>query len=400
MALQFEETTPGVNMAVWENPKSGADRTVVIIESLNTFTLYVDGDVAARDLESFEEAAARAEVMLTAGGSRRMVQIASALVVLSVVGGAAIGATHLLSGTSDLAVASTANASESRNDVVSIAPAPQNPVVINRTEAPAPVKPTVVAQAQIGDAPPAPTVAQPATVETAPAQPNARVFSATRPAFGGRETTNTATSNQPATSQVEEQQVAIAPSTAPNPYGSEQSNAAPVTSIIPPLPPRNVTSNNAQQPVEPKIAKTETAPLTTNTVNTTKSAKTAYEQLMERMEEKRNEKVGKRSSGSKKKSKTASHYDPYNSKLSYAQHKSIERAKRIEREKRIEKAKRIERAKRIEKIKRAKAHRAKMQRIRSANRRPRRVMRCMMGAGCRWVRAGGYYDRQYRRRYH
>ena len=77
-------------MAMWESPNSGNARTVVIIESLGQFTLYIDGDVAARDLDSFDTAASRAQTILTSGGSRRMVQMASALVVFAAVGGAAI----------------------------------------------------------------------------------------------------------------------------------------------------------------------------------------------------------------------------------------------------------------------------------------------------------------------
>ena len=108
MTLNFAETSPGVHMAQLEDSSKGIFRTIVIIESLGKFTLYVDGEVALRDLPTFEAAASQADVILTKKGSRRMVQVATALVLLSVIGGTAVGAVNLLSGSSPMALASAA----------------------------------------------------------------------------------------------------------------------------------------------------------------------------------------------------------------------------------------------------------------------------------------------------
>ncbi len=96
MTLQFSETSPGVHMASWEHPKTGVFRTVVIIESLGSFTLYIDSEVVSRDLASLELARSRAEQMLVATGSRKVVVLAGALVGLAIIGGAGVGLSKLV----------------------------------------------------------------------------------------------------------------------------------------------------------------------------------------------------------------------------------------------------------------------------------------------------------------
>ena len=211
MTLHFEETTPGVHMAMWENPNSGNARTVVVIESLGQFTLYIDGDVAARDLESFEAAVARAQSTLTSGGSRRMVQMASALVVFAAVGGAAIGVTHLMSGASGIASAVTAETQAIVKDVTGSAKKvaetqfttfkrvkPRNqPIVVSSIEptstSAAVSNETPVESVAINSTIPARTDQAEARIESSPSNVKApvepagpRVFSATRPVFSGQ----------------------------------------------------------------------------------------------------------------------------------------------------------------------------------------------------------------------
>ena len=276
MTLRFTETSPGVHMASWENPNSGAFRTVVIIESLEKFTLYIDSDVAARDIASFEQAVKRAEAKLRISRSNRMVQVAGALVVFSMIGGAAVGMGYSLSGTSGIAVAAIQQAAsssaistppatkpntKSRSVVTTIstseqlkpeapkAEVPKSPVVtllndeLDRNAGTAasasarqsvPLTRSATATRSLRPAPTAPVQSEPVEVEaTEPEeQSKSRVFSASRPVFDGRRpigvarkpdrTAATATpqsdTRQPNIRQPELRQPGAQQSPPPNPY--------------------------------------------------------------------------------------------------------------------------------------------------------------------------------------
>ncbi len=406
MTLHFEETTPGVHMAMWENPNSGNARTVIIIESLGQFTLYIDGDVAARDMDSFETAASRAQSMLTSGGSRRMVQMASAMVVFAAVGGAAIGLTHLMSGTSGIASAVTADTQSIVKDVTAgekktaetqfttfkrVTPQ-SKPIVVSSIEptstsasvpAAAPVSPVVInstlpAQTEPSEAKIENTSEQ--TLDT-PAQPAApRIFSATRPVFVDRPAQQPVAKVEQAASPVSTQSSTLAAADEPRPakptnvaIGNEASTeiaaADPQSNMIEPealpLPDRNPLPRFAAlEKVEKDddgfgpatsapAVQVAPSPYQTNAMPARKkrTAEAAYQKMMERAAAKRRAKLEKRRRTLKAKA---------NAKRKVVKKKSTKKVRR------------------------------------TVRRKSRRVMRCMIG-GCRWVARGGYYDRQYRR---
>jgi len=96
MALHFSETAPGVHTTTLTNPKTDKRHNIAIIESCNAWQLFVDGELAARDLPSFKAAVAEAETKITARRTPTMVRAACLLVVLSVAGASAIGMTKVL----------------------------------------------------------------------------------------------------------------------------------------------------------------------------------------------------------------------------------------------------------------------------------------------------------------
>ena len=407
MTLQFEETTPGVHMAMWESPNSGNARTVVIIESLGQFTLYIDGDVAARDLDSFDTAASRAQTMLTSGGSRRMVQMASALVVFAAVGGAAIGVTHLLSGTSGIAAAVASKTESIVKEVKSgstkVAEAtfttfkpvkPRNKSIVVSTVEPTSTTASVPSQSAvepvvINSSLPATTEPTAAEIETTPKSAGApekeeapvagsaepagpRIFSATRPVFGGtkqKQVEADVLQDKPVAISNERNSVAV--TEAPKPVAIETenepstvggSNDLPKVAVEPealPLPDRNpelqtAAANQTEErfvpvPVAP-VKQAAPNPYETNS-RPSESADATYQQLMRRAAAKRHAKLEER-----------------RRKLKAKKHKS----RKVVKKKRYTKKDR-----------------------RVVRRRARRVMRCMAGT-CRWVHRGGYYDRRYR----
>lgn len=418
MTLQFEETTPGVHMAMWETPNSGNARTVVIIESLGQFTLYIDGDVAARDLDSFEAAATRAQSMLTSGGSRRMVQMAGALAVFIAVGGAAIGLTHLLSSTSGIATAVTAQTQSIVKDVTSkptqvaetqfttfkpVQPRKQ-PVVVSKVEPTSttasvptsPVKPIVVnstipaptaqAEAKIETAPSPATVSKTAKAEIEPTTEAAgpRIFSATRPVFAGapekqpeaKVVTNPVVTAAPV--KTEEQTLAAVE--APKPAAPQEvaikdepstevgSFDQPRAAIDPealPLPNRNPSAQFAAAGTENSEARFVPVPA----APAPQVAPNPYQN-------------GTKSARQGRSADTA-----YESLMERAAAKR--RAK-------LEKRRRALKTKKYTKKKVVKTKRYTKKKHRTVRRRSRRVMRCL-STGCRWVARNGYYDRQYRR---
>ena len=97
MALQFSETAPGVHSATMTRKSSGQTHHVTTIESRNAWQLYIDGDLHASDLPSFQSAVARAEQHLGMQRSRTIVRAAAILVFLSIAGASAIGAAKVIS---------------------------------------------------------------------------------------------------------------------------------------------------------------------------------------------------------------------------------------------------------------------------------------------------------------
>ena len=65
MALNFTETAPGVHTTTLTNPKTEQRHNIAIIESCDAWQLFVDGELAARDLPSFKAAITEAEAKIT-----------------------------------------------------------------------------------------------------------------------------------------------------------------------------------------------------------------------------------------------------------------------------------------------------------------------------------------------
>ena len=216
MTLKFTETSPGVHTAEQNDPARSAVRKVVIIENLNKFTIYVDGEMVLRDLPTFEAAAAHANASLTKNGSRRMVQIAAALVLLSVVGGTAVGASNLLARVSPQALASieqsyASASSQAETAVAAKAPPAQSttPTGTGRSPSPVPVVIINAPQPQSANDEPGSDERSARGVENAlsattstdstgqlstetvgaqagePERSDRRIFSATRPVYAG-----------------------------------------------------------------------------------------------------------------------------------------------------------------------------------------------------------------------
>ena len=96
MALQFTETAPGVHTASIVNPKTERRYNIAIIESSNAWQLFIDGELAVRDLPSFKAAVAQAEAKASAPRTSNMVRAACILVMLSVAGASAVGMSKLV----------------------------------------------------------------------------------------------------------------------------------------------------------------------------------------------------------------------------------------------------------------------------------------------------------------
>ncbi|MGI9479336.1 MAG: hypothetical protein ACR2PI_21720 [Hyphomicrobiaceae bacterium] len=111
MALHFSETAPGVHTTTLTNPKTEKRHNIAIIESCNAWQLFVDGELAARDLPSFKAAIKEAESKVTARRTSIMVRAACTLVLVSVAGASAIGMTKVLAPllSDDVAVAAVAS---------------------------------------------------------------------------------------------------------------------------------------------------------------------------------------------------------------------------------------------------------------------------------------------------
>jgi hypothetical protein len=94
MALEFTETAPGVHTATLSDPKTGQSRNIAIIESCDAWQLFIDGEIAARDLPSF--AAAIEQGKKSVGGrSPRLMGISGMVVLGTFAGALAIGSAML-----------------------------------------------------------------------------------------------------------------------------------------------------------------------------------------------------------------------------------------------------------------------------------------------------------------
>ena len=374
-------------MASWEGPQKGNFRTAVIIESLGQFTLYIDSDAIAVNLDSFETAVERANSFAASGGSNRMIKIAAGLVAVAVIGGAAVGVMNFMSDSSGVAIAAV---TEPAKEVVTttykaptpvktiVAPKPAPKVVYTKPRVPASTGSIKVETAKSSNDTATSndetvTVTKPSQITT-----GTRVYSASNPALNGR--TRVPLYGDTFT---EENEVASLPNAV------VETDNDPVE--IAPLPKKNPLWNDSEAvsaPAEPKqsevaIAKPEAEPKT-EVANEEEEgfpvARSADDLIKDFM-------IKRTGKSTVKKKKVA---DPYAGELTASQLKKAQAAKAAK-----IKAAKIKAAKiRAAKLRAAKKRAA----LRRAHRRPRRVMRCFHG-GCRWVSSGGYYDRQYRRHF-
>lgn len=389
MTLQFSETSPGVHMASWEDTSKGVFRTAVIIESLEKFTLYIDSDAVAVDLENFDKAVERANALAKSGSSRRLTQIAAGLVAVAVIGGAAVAAMSFTSDTSSVAIAAVTEPAKVAETTTYTNASPVKTVEPTTTTKPAPKKVAFKPKPQVPASTGSVTVETDETdneivasnndtvTVTKPSQitTGSRIYSASNPALNGRTQVPAygesfsagKTVDAPETASLESEPVEIAPLPKKNPLWNDSEAAEPKKNEVAVVNPEPETKTEVASDEE------ETFPV----------ARTADDLI--------NDFMLKRTGKSTVKRKKPS---LYSNSLTASQIKKAEEKAAKAKAKKI-KAARIKAAK----IKAAKIRAAKRRAAhRRASRRPRRVMRCMHG-GCRWVKTGGYYDRQYRRHY-
>ena len=96
MPLQFKETAPGVNIAAWQHPKTCQHRTVAIIASCDAWQLYIDCELAADDLASFDAATKEAIRRLGAKPLSLILRITGVLLLAAVAGATTISATKII----------------------------------------------------------------------------------------------------------------------------------------------------------------------------------------------------------------------------------------------------------------------------------------------------------------
>ena len=452
MTLNFAETSPGVHMAQLEDASKGTFRTIVIIESLGKFTLYVDGEVALRDLPTFEAAASQADVILTKKGSRRMVQVAAGLVLLSVIGGSAVGAVNLLSGSSPLAIASAiqskyAAMTKTESAVASTTQTEQSTTSIVRTKSPVSTVTINAPQSEPADVAPASQQAEaspirtipspssssgqeetqsveisstPASAQTAPVsndtadqesppaesaktaeapKSDRRIFSATRPVFGGvRPPEAEGSATVVTTASPVPEAPATTPDTAdaqesenaPNPYATTAAAPQVETPNAPATEPANVAETEAE-PAEGDAPAVVAIPLPNKNplgggsgTSTSTNAGQAPARVAIVPQQDAEPASQDASPAAAQSTDTAERQQPIY---------PITAAPR-----RAEKQRAFGQRKKTRRIKNAKKRRNARRHARRHARRGR-VMRCMYG-GCRWVKVDGYYDRQYRRHRH
>jgi hypothetical protein len=86
MELNFAKTAPGVMSASWTHPKKGRQVSIAIIESCDTQHLFIDGELIARDLPTFDDAVTLAKQRVNATQAPGLVRIAGAFVAASLIG--------------------------------------------------------------------------------------------------------------------------------------------------------------------------------------------------------------------------------------------------------------------------------------------------------------------------
>ena len=96
MDLNFAKTAPGVMTANWMHPKTGRQYSVAIIESCDTQHLFIDGELVARELATFDDAVALAKQKLASKQPSKLVRIAAALVIASAIGASVIAASKFM----------------------------------------------------------------------------------------------------------------------------------------------------------------------------------------------------------------------------------------------------------------------------------------------------------------
>ncbi|MBU2533217.1 MAG: hypothetical protein KKB37_10790, partial [Alphaproteobacteria bacterium] len=173
MAHAFQETAPGVFTATVSADRNGPHHNVVVLDSAGTWQLFIDGEPAARDLPSFEAAAREVDLRIRKPGSTKMVKAAVFLVVASLAGATAVGASKFVKPLlADLSESTTATPRGSRRPAApvtvklhEIAARPSAPLIIRSEtgtatplpEAPSIEAPTVEREASaIPPQPPAP----------------------------------------------------------------------------------------------------------------------------------------------------------------------------------------------------------------------------------------------------
>jgi hypothetical protein len=112
MDLNFAKTAPGVMTANWMHPKTGRQYSVAIIESCDTQHLFIDGELVARELATFDDAVALAKQKLASKQPSKLVRVAAALVIASAIGASVIAASKFMPRMTaeDLAAAMPGNA--------------------------------------------------------------------------------------------------------------------------------------------------------------------------------------------------------------------------------------------------------------------------------------------------
>ena len=147
MQIEFLRTAPGIHMATVKHPRTGLYCNVAIIESMDLWNVYLDGDLFAENLASYQEAERQAQRVFSASGKGRMVRAAGLLVAFSLVGAATVVGAKMLP-TDYLSQLSAAGETSqptekpaSGGDKAKESTAPKTkirPVILNRKPKPAP----------------------------------------------------------------------------------------------------------------------------------------------------------------------------------------------------------------------------------------------------------------------
>ena len=96
MSLEFTKTAPGVMVASWPHQKSGRVHSIAIIESIDAWNTFIDGEWIARDQPTFEDAVAVAEMKLKRKRSSNMIRVAGVLLLAVILGASAVVASKFM----------------------------------------------------------------------------------------------------------------------------------------------------------------------------------------------------------------------------------------------------------------------------------------------------------------